>query len=54
MIILTMTTITRMKLIIIILIIIIIIIKTIKIHKRDWLPQAPIWELRGQCTRHAC
>ena len=53
MIILTMTTITRMKLIIII-IIIIIIIKTIKIHKRDWLPQAPIWELRGQCTRHAC
>lgn len=36
------------------MIIIVIIIKTIKIHERDWLSQAPIWALIAQCTRHAC
>ena len=44
-----MAKITRM-----IIIIIVIIIKTIKIHERDWLSQAPIWVLIAQCTRHAC
>ena len=48
MIILITAKITRM------IIIIVIIIKTIKIHERDWLSQAPIWALIAQCTCHAC
>lgn len=48
MIILIMAKITRM------IIIIVIIIKTIKIHERDWLSQAPVGAPIAQCTRHAC